>query len=70
MVFNSCMLGLRWQQETEGELLSVTVNPHGYVTATYNKSGAKAAVTVWDSSGTAVAGTIDCTWQGFVKEVS
>ena len=46
--------GLRWQQETEGELLSVTVNPHGYVTATYNKSGAKAAVTVWDSSGTAV----------------
>ena len=46
--------GLRWQQETEGELLSVTVNPHGYVTATYNKSGAKAAVTVWDSDGTAV----------------
>lgn len=46
--------GLRWQQETEGELLAVTVNPHGYVTAVYNKSGAKAAVTVWDSNGTAV----------------
>ena len=46
--------GLRWQQETEGELLAVTVNPHGYVTAVYNKSGAKAAVTVWDSSGAAV----------------
>ena len=35
--------GLRWQQETEGELIAVTVNPHGYVTAVYNKSGAKAA---------------------------
>ena len=46
--------GLRWQQETEGELIAVTVNPHGYVTAVYNKSGAKAAVTVWDSSGAAV----------------
>ena len=46
--------GLRWQQETEGELIAVTVNPHGYVTAVYNKSGAKAAVTVWDSNGTAV----------------
>lgn len=46
--------GLRWQQETEGELLAVTVNPHGYVTAVYNKSGAKAAVTVWDSNGAAV----------------
>lgn len=46
--------GLRWQQETEGELLTVTVNPHGYVTAVYNKSGAKAAVTVWDSNGAAV----------------
>lgn len=46
--------GLRWQQETEGELLAVTVNPHGYVTAVYNKSGAKAAVTVWDSDGAAV----------------
>ena len=46
--------GLRWQQETEGELLGVTVNPHGYVTAVYNKSGAKAAVTVWDSNGAAV----------------
>lgn len=45
---------LRWQQETEGELLAVTVNPHGYVTAVYNKSGAKAAVTVWDSNGAAV----------------
>lgn len=46
--------GLRWQQETEGELLAVTVNPHGYVTAVYNKSGAKATVTVWDSNGAAV----------------
>ena len=46
--------GLRWQQETEGKLISVTVNPHGYVTAVYNKSGAKAAVTVWDSNGAAV----------------
>ena len=46
--------GLRWQQETEGELLAVTVNPHGYVTAVYNKSGAKAADTVWDSNGAAV----------------
>ena len=46
--------GLRWQQETEGELLADTVNPHGYVTAVYNKSGAKAAVTVWDSNGAAV----------------
>lgn len=46
--------GLRWQQETEGELLAVTVNPHGYVTAVYNKSGTKAAVTVWDSNGAAV----------------
>lgn len=46
--------GLHWQQETEGELLAVTVNPHGYVTAVYNKSGAKAAVTVWDSNGAAV----------------
>lgn len=46
--------GLRWQQETEGELLAVTVNPHGYVTAVYNKSGAKAAGTVWDSNGAAV----------------
>lgn len=46
--------GLRWQQETEGELIAVTVNPHGYVTAVYNKSGAKAAVTVWDSNGAAV----------------
>ena len=46
--------GLRWQQETEGELIAVTVNPHGYVTAVYNRSGAKAAVTVWDSSGAAV----------------
>ena len=46
--------GLRGQQETEGELLAVTVNPHGYVTAVYNKSGAKAAVTVWDSNGAAV----------------
>ncbi len=46
--------GLRWQQETEGELLAVTVNPHGYVTAVYNRSGAKAAVTVWDSNGAAV----------------
>ena len=46
--------GLRWQQETEGELLAVTVNPHGYVTAVYNKSGEKAAVTVWDSNGAAV----------------
>ena len=45
---------LRWQQETEGELIAVTVNPHGYVTAVYNKSGAKAAVTVWDSNGAAV----------------
>lgn len=43
--------GLYWQQESEGELISVTVNPHGYVTATYNKSGAKAAVTVWDPTG-------------------
>ena len=43
--------GLRWQQETEGELISVTVNPHGYVTAAYNRSGAKAAVTVWDGKG-------------------
>ncbi len=43
--------GLRWQQETEGDLISVTVNPHGYVTAAYNRSGAKAAVTVWDSGG-------------------
>lgn len=43
--------GLRWQTETDGELISVTVNPHGYVTAAYNKSGAKAAVTVWDSKG-------------------
>lgn len=46
--------GLRWQQETEGELIAVTVNPHGYVAAVYNKSGAKAAVTVWDSNGAAV----------------
>ena len=46
--------GLRWQQETEGELIAVTVNPHGYVTAVYNKSGAKAAVTVWDNNGAAV----------------
>lgn len=46
--------GLRWQQETEGELIAVTVNPHGYVTAVYNRSGAKAAVTVWDSNGAAV----------------
>lgn len=46
--------GLRWQQETAGELIAVTVNPHGYVTAVYNKSGAKAAVTVWDSNGAAV----------------
>ena len=46
--------GLRWQQETEGELIAVTVNPHGYVTAVYNKSGAKAAVTIWDSNGAAV----------------
>lgn len=46
--------GLRWQQETEGELIAVTVNPHGYVTAVYNRSGAKAAVTVWDSDGAAV----------------
>lgn len=46
--------GLRWQQETEGELIAVTVNPRGYVTAVYNKSGAKAAVTVWDSNGAAV----------------
>lgn len=46
--------GLRWQQETEGELISVTVNPHGYVTAVYNRSGAKAAVTVWDDRGTPV----------------
>lgn len=46
--------GLRWQQETEGELISVTVNPHGYVTAVYNRSGAKAAVTVWDDKGTPV----------------
>ena len=46
--------GLRWQQEVEGELIAVTVNPHGYVTATYHKSGAKAAVTVWDSGGTPV----------------
>ena len=43
--------GLCWQQETEGELISVSVNPHGYVTAAYNKSGAKAAVTVWDHDG-------------------
>ena len=43
--------GLRWQQEVEGDLIAVTVNSHGYVTATYNKSGAKAAVTVWDNSG-------------------
>lgn len=46
--------GLRWQQEMEGELISVTVNPHGYVTAVYNRSGAKAAVTVWDDKGTPV----------------
>ena len=46
--------GLCWQQETEGELIAVTVNPHGYVTAVYNKSGAKAAVTVWDNNGAAV----------------
>ena len=46
--------GLRWQQETEGELIAVTVDPHGYVTAVYYKSGAKAAVTVWDSNGAAV----------------
>ena len=46
--------GLRWQQETEGEFIAVTVNPHGYVTAVYNKSGAKAAVTVWDNNGAAV----------------
>ena len=43
--------GLRWEWETEGELIAVTVNPHGYVTATYNKNGVKAAVTVWDSKG-------------------
>ena len=43
--------GLRWQRELEGDLIAVTVNPHGYVTATYNKSVAKAAVTVWDSEG-------------------
>lgn len=43
--------GLCWQQEAEGELIAVTVNPSGYVTATYNKSGAKAAVTVWDPQG-------------------
>lgn len=43
--------GLCWQQETEGELISVTVNPSGYVTATYNRSGAKAAVTVWEPGG-------------------
>lgn len=46
--------GLRWQQEVEGELIAVTVNPHGYVTATYHKSGTKAAVTVWDGSGAPV----------------
>ena len=43
--------GLRWQKETEGELITVSVNPNGYVTASYNKNGAKAAVTVWDSEG-------------------
>lgn len=43
--------GLRWQKETEGELITVAVNPNGYVTASYNKNGAKAAVTVWDSEG-------------------
>ena len=43
--------GLCWQREMEGDLIAVTVNPHGYVTAAYNKSGAKAAVTVWDSEG-------------------
>lgn len=43
--------GLRWQKETEGELITVSVNPNGYVTASYNKNSAKAAVTVWDSEG-------------------
>lgn len=43
--------GLRWQKEAEGELITVSVNPNGYVTAAYNKNGAKAAVTVWDSEG-------------------
>ena len=43
--------GLRWQKEAEGELITVSVNPNGYVTASYNKNGAKAAVTVWDSEG-------------------
>lgn len=43
--------GLRWQKETEGKLITVSVNPNGYVTASYNKNGAKAAVTVWDSEG-------------------
>lgn len=43
--------GLRWQKETEGELITVSVNPNGYVTASYNKNGAKAAVTAWDSEG-------------------
>ncbi len=46
--------GLRWQKEVEGDLIAVTVNLHGYVTATYNKSGAKAAVTVWDRDGSPV----------------
>lgn len=43
--------GLRWQKEAEGELITVSVNPNGYVAAAYNKNGAKAAVTVWDSEG-------------------
>ena len=39
------------QLRVEGEILSCTVNSKGYVAVTFNKSGVKAGVTVFDGEG-------------------
>lgn len=46
--------GIAWQLETEGDILSVSINDSNYVTVTANKSGYKAAVCVYGADGAPV----------------
>ena len=43
--------GLLYRLESDGEILSVSLNDDGYLTVTSNESGCKAAVRVYDASG-------------------
>ena len=43
--------GILWTLESEGEILSATINENNYITSVENKSGYKAAVYVYSNTG-------------------